>query len=119
MYREHIARDTGRCVKAGHAMRARAPLFFFRTWLLLCIARRTGSGCQLSATRTSAAGHGTDLLERVYSLLCGPLREASYQNASTVFNQMQHVHKYGIDLLSYLYARVLASTFITIFNLCM
>lgn len=60
VYREHIARNIGRriCVKSGTRDGGTCPFFYFGTSQLLCIVTRTGNGCQLSATRTSTAGHG-------------------------------------------------------------
>lgn len=68
-----IHREGHGLCKSGARDESTCPLFFFR--LLLCTARRTGSGCQLSATRTSVAGHGTDPPEVASPRSCVVLRE--------------------------------------------
>lgn len=75
VYREHIAKNTGRSVKPGHAMRARAPFSPLEP-LPLCRARwRTGNGCQLSTRRRGRTRSILPASEFEKARLCVVLRE--------------------------------------------
>lgn len=107
VYREHIARRTQAMarVKAGHAMKARAPLLYpFRTSSLLCVVGKTGSGCQLSTTRTNVRDDrrrpdpSSSEFEKarfcVVLMTSGFLSRREYIDMQS---KLQRVHKYSID----------------------